>query len=351
MTLRKRWSRWRQNPLVRRWHLVVGAVGSIGLGWAVINGLDWGLVRDQLFDIPIWAFLLAFVLVIGSMVMRSLRWHVLLQDQPIRPWHTFLTQNTGIGLNNLLPVRMVSEPVQLVIIVRHYRVPGPTALATLVAGNVMDIFATGLLMAMGVIISPELRGVNIQLVGAFILFVVSVLVLIIAGKGLHVIPLARRMRFLQQLAIAIGMLKGSPGLLVFSFISTLSSWVFIGIAGWVIARSLGIELGILSIAALLVAATFFVSAVPSLPGGVGVYEAAMTHTLQLLGVEQATAFTFAVIMHALIFLPPTTIALVMLFRLGIGQVFRRSNGHGPVTGDEQVEESPTPQQSAPLPES
>ena len=99
--------------------------------------------------------------------------------------------------------------------------------------------------------------------------------------------------------------------------------LLVGFAGWFIARNLGIELNVLGITALLVASTFFVSAVPSLPGGVGVYEAAMTHTLRLLGADPAAAFTFAIIMHALIFVPSTGIALLMLIRLGTGQILKR----------------------------
>ena len=302
----------------------MGGVASVGLAWAVLHSLDWGMVFSTFQNFPVGYAILALLPLTASMALRSARWQVLLKGQPISGWQVFLAQNTGIGLNNLLPVRMISEPVQLMMVTRRYHVPGPMALATLVAANVLDIFATAILMGLGVVFVSDLRGVSIQLVGAFILAIVSILVFIVVARGLDTIPVANQVHFFQRLTVAVGLLRQSPKRLWLSFGATLAHWFLLGLAAWVLAQGLGIDLNVLTLTALMVGTTFFTSAVPSLPGAVGTYEFALISTLRLLGVEEAPAFAFAVVMHLMTFLPTSSIAVAMVSRVGLSVVLKRS---------------------------
>ena len=342
MTLRQRFAEWQQTRTFTVVCLVMATGASVGLAWAVLHGLDWSKVFSNFQQFPIGYVLLAMLPFGGSMVLRAYRWAVLLQDQPVNRLQVFLTQNTGIGLNNLLPIRMVSEPIQLAVITRRHHVPGPVALATLVAGNTLDIFATAILMALGVVLEPGLRGLSIQLAGAFILFIVSILVFVIVARGLGAIPIANRVQFFQRLTVAVGLLRESPRRLCASFAATSSHWFLLGVSAWVLAQGLGMDLNILTLTTLMAATTFFTSAVPSLPGAAGTYEFAMIYTLELLGVDHETAFAFAVVMHVFVFVPPLTIALSMVSRLGVGTLFR-----GPANGDAEVAEEPTVQGPSP----
>ena len=339
MALRQLLNDWQQTRTFKVGRLVVATVGSVGLAWAVLHSLDWGSVLSTFQEFPITLALLALLPFAASMVFRAYRWGVLMKAQPVNGLQVFLVQNTGIGLNNLLPIRMVSEPIQLAVITRHYGVPGPIALATLVAGNTLDIFATALLMTLGVILEPELRGVSIQLAGAFILFIVSLLVFIIVARGLTAVPIANRMQFFQRLTVAVRLLRESPHRLWASFAATAAHWFFLGLSAWVLAQGLHMELNVLTLTTLMVAVTFFTSAVPSLPGAAGTYEFAMIYTLRLLGVDDGTAFAFAIMMHIFVFLPSSSIALYMISRLGVGVMFRKS-----AQKDASVVEKPGPQE-------
>ncbi len=323
MGLRDQFNSFMASSARRRLQVVAGAVASVGLAWVVAHSLDWGTLGDIFRDFPVGLALLSFALVLVGSVLRASRWHVLLHRERVSFWQVFLTQNTGIGLNNLLPIRMVSEPVQLVLITRRYNVPFPTALATLVAGNVMDIFATLGLMGLGVILIPSLRGASIQLGGFVALAVVSLGVFLVAARGLGSVPIARNMRFFQQMTIAVGVMKETPGRLIISFMATATSWGMMGLAGWVLARGLGIDTDPVTMAIVLVAATFFTSAVPSLPAGLGTYHWAVVYTLGLLNVGQEDATAFAFVMHLLVFFSSTGIASVMLWRVGASVLLGR----------------------------
>jgi len=320
----------RVRPHLRgKWlHLAVGAAISVGLTWAVLNSIEWADVGQAFRSFPVGLTLFALVPMALSMLLRSARWHVLLRGERATLRQVFLTQCTGIGLNNLLPVRMVSEPVQLAIITVRYRVPFPSALASLLAGNVMDIMATALLLLAGVALTPALRGVfGTILVGGVALAAVSMAVFFIAARGLSSLPFAKGIHFFQQLALAITMQRRKPGRLLLSFLSTLSHWVLLGLVAWMIGTGMGMDVSLLFMATLMAATTFFIAAVPSLPGAVGTFEFAMVFILEQVGVSSGSALSLALVMHALIFLPTSAIALIMLSRVGAAFMLRPAGRH------------------------
>lgn len=316
-------NRWIDKLRTKRVQLFAGSLFSIVLAWAAVNGLAWEKVREAFQSFPVPIVLLSIVPFVIGMALRSARWHILLDGHNIKAYQTFLAQNTGIGLNNVLPIRMVSEPIQLIVMNKHYGISGAAALATLVTGNVLDIFATALLMALGVVVAPELRSLNVQIAGAFILFIVSFLVFIVLAKGLTWIPVANRIYFFQQLATSLVLLKQRPQRIMLSFLFTLSHWILVGTSGWIMAQGIGLDLNIWVITSVLVGTTFFVSAMPSLPGGIGTFEVAIISSLRILDIDHATAFTYGIVMHVLVFLPSTLIAVGMFMRLGSKTIFQK----------------------------
>ena len=76
---------------------------------------------------------------------------------------------------------------------------------------------------------------------------------------------------------------------------------------------------------LFMGSIFFVAAVPSLPGGAVTFEAAVVYTLGLFDIPRGQALAFALIMHVIMFVPSTVIALVMIPREGMtwGRVLGR----------------------------
>ncbi len=300
--------------------IILGGVASSGFAYLVGRALVLRDVAETFRNFPVGVALLALAPLTAAILLRAARWHVLLPGEPATFGQILLTQNTGIGLNNLSPIRMVSEPVQLALITRRYKVPFPTGFTTLVGGNVLDIFTSALLMGLGVLLVPSLREgkISIQLLGAFIMLVVSVLVFVVVARGLQTIPLANRVRFFQQVTIALGTLKNRPARLWASFAATAFHWLALGLAGWIVAQGLGIDVQPLTMVTVLVAATFFTSAAPSAPAGVGAYHFAVVTMLTGLGADPAAAFSFAVVMHLMVVAPPSVIALVMAGRVGLG---------------------------------
>ena len=79
--------------------------------------------------------------------------------------------------------------------------------------------------------------------------------------------------------------------------------------------------------AFVLSASAFAAALPSAPGSLGVYEAAMVSAYLILGVNQAPALAIAIILHAYQFVISSLLGLVGLERLGenIGSLALKSS--------------------------
>jgi uncharacterized membrane protein YbhN (UPF0104 family) len=305
--------------------LTLGVVVSVALAYAALNRLAWREVIDTFQHFP-YAYAALSVVPIGlAMILRAGRWWVLMRGERVSFWQVFITQNAGIGLNNMLPIRVGSEAMQLTLVTRRYGVPLPVALASLVGGNVLDIFATGILMGLGVLLVPGLRetSVSIQLFGAIVMLTVSMLVVVGVSKGLGSIPGANRLNFFHRVINAINDLRDKPRALVASFVATLAHWFLMGVAGWVLALGFDLNVDPLTMATVLVAGTFFTSAMLSAPGGGGTYHFAVMSMLTALGSNAERAFGFTLVMHLLVFAPPLLMALGVMLRFGSEALLRK----------------------------
>jgi uncharacterized membrane protein YbhN (UPF0104 family) len=85
---------------------------------------------------------------------------------------------------------------------------------------------------------------------------------------------------------------------------SLAAWTLWAIGASAVARSLGIELGLLD--AMFVAAVMNLGvAIPSSPGFVGTYEWLGVASLGVLGVGAEEALAFAILLHACWYVPTT----------------------------------------------
>lgn len=75
----------------------------------------------------------------------------------------------------------------------------------------------------------------------------------------------------------------------------------------------------------------FAAIIPSLPGGFGVFEAAVVFSLSLFGIEKEQALTIGFILHMIQYIPTTLIGLIVVgyygFNLGLVKESRQFLNH------------------------
>ncbi len=300
--------------------IAAGIAISVGLGWLTARGLDWGLVFEAFADASLSMLALAVAIFIAASYLRAIRWRLLFVNEEITINRLFMVQNIGIGLNNLVPIRIASEAAQLAILSIKDRMSPSVALATLGMERVLDIVASALILAVAFLFIPEIREYGIYVWGALALAIACLaLVRLLAWSG-NKSAWLRRIPFLLSFAKSVRDLERERARLAASFALSLIYWLLVGITAWIISISFHLSITPITATMIIMATIFFATAIPAAPSAIGTFEFAVVYLLGLFGVSHEPAFGFAVITHAVFFLPPTLMAILFLPREGIGSI-------------------------------
>ena len=222
-----------------------------------------------------------------------------------------LVQNAGIGINSLSPIRVISEAVQYLLLTFRYPVKKEMVAATLGVQRILDFVIGALLLGVGLLLLPGLRGFALYVLGAGILAVVSLAAVpVVIWVGTR--PGFTRLPLLTSTSWSLRSLVRARLKLTFSFLLTLAYWLTAGLSAWVLAYGMGIEISLLLATLLVIGTLTFVALVPSLPASVGTFEFAVYYLLTAFGIGPVEALGYALVIHAIIFIPPILIALVVL---------------------------------------
>ena len=252
---------------------------------------------------PRWIAVL-FVFVIADVLLRAVRWRVLLSPVAAVPFPTTLASLlVGYLANNVLPARLGE-------VVRSHD-PGrdrPVAaiiLGTIVIERVVDTMVVVSIAAAAILVL-SVRGIvaSAVLVG----FALTSLLVVIVAVGIyaHRLPGADRVRvFLGRWPrVRHVLVRLRDGLAVANNVRAMAIAVVLSIGSWTCtvlafaaaAQAVGVEPTI-GQAALLAAGTNLATAIPAGPGYVGTFEVATVTIAASVGIDKEPALAFAILVH------------------------------------------------------
>jgi glycosyltransferase 2 family protein len=301
----------------RRWtvrRLVVPALGigvSLAAVWLATRGIDLSATLAVFGRVDAGPLVVVAVALVAQLLVRSLRWSVLLPAGPSGRVHARrLVPIVLIGYlgNAVLPARM-GDPVRAVLVGRREAIPASSAFGSVVLERAVDTLTLALIIFPAAAIS----GAPDWLVRAAGL--AAVLAAAVVGIAQTRVPVrvldAARVRSAEGIVpwidrverFAIGMnTNGRPRALAAAAALSVVAWLLDGTIYWACGRAVGIDLPFAG-AMLVSAITVLGTAIPSAPGYVGTFELAASTVAQGLGVPAAAALAFAVLVHALTVLP------------------------------------------------
>ena len=307
--------------------LAAGLAVSGLLGWLAIRGLDWGDVVDSLAAVSPVKLTLALVVFMSAGWLRAVRWKLLFTNEEITIRRLFIVQHEGLGFSNVMPFRVASEVTQLAVLTLRDGIKGPTALATLGMERVIDAAASTGILAICFLLVPEMRGFTVSIQGRELpvsFFVAGALGFTLLGVLLvrlfawsESLGLVSRFRFLAAFAHAVGELEREKKRLVLSLATSFAYWLLVGTTAWLIATAVDLPISPVVATVVVMGTIFFATAVPAAPSAIGAFEFAVIYVLRFFGFEDNDAFVFAVVCHAVFFLPATIIAAIFLPREGV----------------------------------
>lgn len=319
-----------------RWGLGL-SLGTFMLA-AVLRSVSWEEVLRSLGGFP-WPLLLpAFGLVLLSFLVRAYRWRLLLPPSQRIPVGAILAvEATGSAINILSPVRILGDPAQLFLLVTRFRLEGGMVAATLVAARVIDLLVTMLLATGGILLVPALAPLRPIAGAGWALTAAILLALGLVHLGMVRAPWLQDRAPLQSYLRGCRELYRRRDVAAGVLVVTVVQWLLAALALWLVAQGLGIPIGFPAMVSCFLFALTAAGSVPSLPGVVGAFQLVWVFLLGTIGVPADMAFTFSVLAHLLLFLPPLVIAAGTLVALGVtwDQV-RALTVQGQVAGSSQA---------------
>jgi uncharacterized protein (TIRG00374 family) len=316
------------------WYFVVGLVLSAALLYLAFRGADWRQIVASFREVRPGHLVLAAAIMSGSYLLRSIRWRVLLSaERSIGVVTVFLANLVGYMGNNFLPAR-AGELVRSVIIGRVEGLRKSYVFATVVVERVLD---TGALVLMGLVAMASIDHIPDWFQTITLTMGVLALVTIV---GLCVAPHMDRViaRIVNRLPVSSGtshfvldiLEQFFLGMRAFRHIGralafgtlTVLIWLLDGVILIVIARAMNLSLD-LPEAIVLLAALGLSSALPSVPGYVGIYQFVAATLLVPFGYTQNEALAYIIAFQALIYAVVTFWGVLGLVRFGAQEFWPR----------------------------
>ena len=315
----------------------LGVAASAFLGWLAVRGLDWGQVVDAFSRVSISMLVLATLVFMLANYLRAVRWRVLFVNGTVSTNRLFVVQNIGVGLNNVVPIRVASEAVQIAILTLRDSVRPSVALATVGMERVLDLIVSAVILGVALIVIPEMERFTLYIWAAIGIAVISVVVVRVLAWSSAGVEWVARISFLAEFLTAVKDLERERTRLAVSTGVTFVYWLLVGVTAWLIADSISLSISPVVATAVIMGTIYFATAVPAAPAAIGTFEFAVVYVLELFGVSRESGFGFAVITHAVFFLPPTIMAAVFLPREGIVSIGRLRSTLAGLKGRQEAE--------------
>ena len=313
-----------------------GRHAQIGLGLAAsliflslaVRNIHWSDVWTAWLQAR-WSLLVrgALILVAGWGV-AAVRWRILLAAPGLRVRDTFAYLCIGYLANTVLPFRL-GELARATLLGRKRELGVGRVLGSIALERVLDLLAlmgVVLLLALAMDIPPAIQAAAATLAVGGMGALVFLAVLAFQKERWHrVAPLLARIMPRRLAERVVGLVEGfasgasamrRPGALVAAGGLSLAIWGMAGMATWAWVRAFQLPVPWFGAFFVLVAVNLS-SAIPSLPGYVGVYHYAAVLALSVWVPEESAALAYAFGSHALNMLANALLGSWFLAREGL----------------------------------
>jgi len=321
-------------------HLGSALHGQEGLGRAVFGHGRFDLAELWLaITTAKWLYIAVIcVLYLLGLFWRAWRWHLLMRPVcPIRYGQTFAAMMVGYMANNLLPLRM-GEIYRAQVVWQMCGLSRSSALGTVVLERILDLlfflpFVAGAMVLFP--LPPALKQAGI-IVAVGILFLVAFLIWMVVQRqrALAVVRSVfalgpaglqeRVVSLFDKFTSGLSALRDAK-LWALLTVQSLVLWVLYWIVTYLMLVAMhltGPEMPViandpLATSLVLLVITTIGFCTPSAPGAVGTYHGVTVLGLSLFGVPGDRAAGFAILLHAMNFLPLTGMGLFFFWQQGL----------------------------------
>jgi uncharacterized membrane protein YbhN (UPF0104 family) len=290
---------------------ILPVVISVGLLFLMYRNIGLrSLVGEMGTASPFWTGAYVLLSTVEPLV-RGLRWSLLSGAPAGTAIRGLYVAKAG---NNLLPLRM-GDAVRAQYVKDRAGVPYSGAVASIFAESALDLLFLGAIVLFFALFAASRKGA--LLAGALLLGVP--LAILAASKALGAVPDRLRragpLTVLGSVGLHLKRLFRSPSRVPVLLYTTLL-WMLTLAASYCGLRMLLPSVSMLGVVSSIVF-VYFSILVPSAPGFIGTYHAAMAGSLAVMGYDLAAYPAVPIAVHLLQFIPQTALGLI----IGMGYLF------------------------------
>ena len=291
--------------------MAAGIILGLVLGWLVLRGVNWSSMVSAFSRVSWDTLIPAVSAVIASLFLQAVRWKLMLPRESVSTTRLFFVRNAGLSLNNLSFAQgggVLGDASELAMLTKSDKIDGSKVVASLFMARALDFVITSTFILVGFFILPQL-GVFKPVIIPVIVVMSLLILFVLFAKKVGRFPLLNRVRALQSSLRAVAFLRDRKLIFGLSISLTVLAWMLLGTAAWLVAQAIGIQLPFWVMSILLVGMTLFSGAIPSAPSALGTYEFVTVYILGLFSINRSDALCFALIVHALVMLPPNLMGI------------------------------------------
>ena len=307
------------------WRFLVGALFSLAaLGW-LITTTNWQAAWETLKRANYWFVLLAVLLNLLTIPMRTFRWRLLFRSANKPPIMQLTTAMLiGQNINVIVPARL-GDLVRASLIKNE-------STAFVLGTQVMQTAPDLLMMTILIIIFlfqvtlPDWwRKPGIALLITAVIIMLTIIILVIIRHPLITFLETIPKRW-PRLKIDRFLLMGSeflrsldsvkPVTLVFVISWSAAIWIVYGLTNYVLLAAFTDDASLMAAFFVLIVLQLSI-AVPSSPGRIGVYHVLSVQALTIFAIHTSDAISFSIILHFISIILPIIIGGLLAWQMGL----------------------------------
>lgn len=321
------------DQIKKNFRFILGLLFSLAVIVWFIKNLDWQQVWLAFIEAQ-YGWVTISVILTGLLFMiRTSRWAVLLWPQTATMWTLFSALIIGQTTNYLAPIR-AGDLVRAYLVGEMAEINKGLALGTIALEKLWDLVMLMVCIVILSILFPLPDWLLIPSRGLGLMTFISLIVLGILVWQQEIalqwmMKLVSRLKpglretllnLMRNILAGFASIRNLRQLFWTAFWSILT-WMIGGLTNYVLFLAFDLSLSLLAAFLLLVVLQVGV-ALPSLPGRVGIFQGLCILVLALFGISGDVSFSYGVILHLVVFLPPILLAAIL--SLGFGFSFKVS---------------------------
>ena len=289
--------------------VIFGTLLSIVLLIIVFSRLDWSAFLATLKTVNLSGILLAGIMIMVNIALRSLRWTLVARMPLANLKHFWQAVNIGYLGNMIYPAR-AGEVLKVVAIHHFTPLVWGRAISTAIIDRMLDMIVVGIFTLLVLWIHAHRIDPMIGkgVMGVFGITVIGLILLIILADRLHAYIQRWTVQGKWSKRLQDGLLHAFEGIQAFRHTRNLVIVLFLTISmflvdyfwmwwmtdafGWDLPFDAGLTIGVFLLLSI---------SIPSAPGYVGIYQVACIFALGLYGIDETLAVAYSIVLQLLTF--------------------------------------------------